>query len=65
MWKKKPKKNGKVYGPFGTGAPEYGELETLSLPVGFQWENIRLVQDYTNAYSKFHGAIKSIYYGKT
>ena len=54
-----------MYGPFGTGAPEYGELETVSLPIGFQWENIRLVQDYTNAYTQLHGAIKSIYYGKT
>ena len=54
-----------MYGPFGTGAPEYGELETVNLPIGFQWENIRLVQHHTHADTRLHGAIKSIYYGKT
>ena len=54
-----------MYGPFGMGAPEYGELETVSLPIGFQWENIRLVQDYTNQHTHLQGAINNIYYGKT
>ena len=57
-----------MYGPFGTGAPEYGELQIVSLPVGFQWENILLVQDYTNVMVQdtlFQGSIENIYYGKT
>ena len=54
-----------MYGPFGKGNAEYGELKTVSLPVDFEWENIRLVQDYRNEQKHLHGAINTIYYGKT